>query len=198
MSINLKEATLNVDKNEDLLLWNAIIKDNEKSFSLLFKKYFAVLVGYGNSFSPNSEKVSDCVQDVFADLWIYRKSLNETVAVKAYLLSCVRNRIARMHKKDKVFQKTNSLDSVKFLFDFSIEHHLIADETTANKVAHLNKSLNSLPARQKEALYLRYHQALDVEQIASTLGVNYQSATNLLYRALQNLREQSKGYISVF
>ena len=70
------------------------------------------------------------------------------------------------------------------MFDFSVEHQLITDETIADKVLNLNKLLNDLPARQKEALYLRYHQGLSVEQIADMLDVNYQSANNLLYRAL--------------
>jgi RNA polymerase sigma factor (sigma-70 family) len=62
-------------------------------------------------------------------------------------------------------------------------------------VAFLNKLLNDLPGRQKEALYLRYHQGLTVDQIAEILDVNYQSANNLLHRALLHLRKEWKGTI---
>lgn len=186
-----------VTQNDDSVLWKNLKVGNEKAFSTLFEKYYTSLVRYGNLFSPFSEKVQDCVQDVFTDVWIYRESLNDSVVVKAYLLSSVRKRIARLQERDHIFRKTATVDSLEFLFDFSIEHQLIADEATADKVTRLNQLLNNLPGRQKEALYLRYHQGLDVEQIADLLQVNYQSANNLLHRALLNLRKEWKGNLSL-
>jgi RNA polymerase sigma factor (sigma-70 family) len=177
---------------DDSVLWCGLKTGDEKAFSTLFKKYCEHLIRYGNSFSSHAEKVQDCVQDVFADLWLYKHSLNEEVNVKAYLLSSVRNRIARLHERDHIFRNPASTDSIEFLFDFSIEHQLIIDENTADKVQQLNRYINLLPSRQKEALYLRYHQGLNVEQIADMLDVNYQSANNLLHRALLNLRKEWK------
>lgn len=191
----MKNTILHTDKIDDSTLWTDLKMGDEKAFSTLFKKYYGNLVQYGNSLSPHSEKVQDCVQDVFTDIWVYRQSLNDAVVVKAYLLSCVRKRIARDHERDHVFRQTTSMDSVKFLFDYSVEHQLILDEALAAKVAILNKLLNDLPGRQKEALYLRYHQGLSVEQVAEILNVNYQSANNLLHRALLHLRKEWKGNI---
>jgi RNA polymerase sigma factor (sigma-70 family) len=191
----LKNQTLQTDKIEDSILWGNLKMGDEKAFSILFKKYYGNLVQYGNSLSPYSEKVQDCVQDVFTDVWVYRQSLGEAVVVKAYLLSCVRNRIARLQERDHIFRQSTSMDSVKFLFEYSVEHQLILDEALASKVAFLNKLLNDLPGRQKEALYLRYHQGLTVDQIAEILDVNYQSANNLLHRALLHLRKEWKGTI---
>lgn len=188
----MKNPTITNNAIDDSTLWSHLKAGDEKAFSSLFEKYYGFMVQYGNSFSPFTEKVQDCVQDVFTDIWVYRQSLNESVVVKAYLLSCVRKRIARLQERDRIFRQTDSIDSIKFLFDFSIEHHLIADEATAAKAVQLNTLLNTLSARQKEALYLRYHQGLTVEQIADILQVNYQSANNLLHRALVNLRKEWK------
>jgi RNA polymerase sigma factor (sigma-70 family) len=193
----MKSQTLYIDTLDDTVLWRNLKEGDEKAFSLLFKKYYGHLVRYGNSFSPFPEKVQDCVQDVFTDVWVYRQSLNDSVVVKAYLLSSVRKRIARLQERDHIFRKTTSMDSIEFLFDFSVEHQLISDEATEEKVSHLNELLNNLPTRQKEALYLRYHQGLSVEQIADMLQVNYQSANNLLHRAVVNLRKEWKGDLSL-
>lgn len=182
---------------DDSILWRNLKKGDEKAFSILFKKHYSQLVRYGNSFLPFPEKVQDCVQDVFTDIWIYRHKLNDAVVVKAYLLSCVRKRILRSQERDRVFRLSTSVDSLKFLFDFSIEHHLIADEITADKVTRLNQLINDLPSRQKEALYLRYNQELTVDQIANMLDINYQSANNLLHRALLCLRKDWKGTVSL-
>ncbi|MEO7977264.1 sigma-70 family RNA polymerase sigma factor [Flavobacterium sp.] len=189
----MKSQILPLKIYDDHKLWSKLKAGDEKSFSLLFEKYYKDLISYGNSLSPYEEKVQDCVQDVFADVWVYRKSLQEDVIVKAYLLSSVRKRIARLFERDHIFRKTTSTDAIEFLFDFSIDHELIHDEVTAEHVLHLNTLLNDLPPRQKEALYLRYHQGLSVEQIAELLNVNYQSANNLLYRGLLKLRKEWKG-----
>lgn len=195
--MDLKNQILNTTALDDNQLWASLKAGDEKAFSTLFKKYYSYLIKYGNSFSPFSEKVQDCVQDVFTDIWIYRNSLSETVVVKAYLLSSVRKRIVRLQERDRIFNKSKSMDAVAFLFDFSVEHQLISDELTAGKVAHLNKMLNVLPARQKEALYLRYHHGLNVDEVAEVLNVNYQSASNLVHRALVNIRKEWKGNVAL-
>lgn len=189
----MKNQILNKAVLDDNKLWVELKAGDEKAFSTLFKRYYSYLIQYGNSFSPFSEKIQDCVQDVFTDIWVYRNSLSDTVVVKAYLLSCVRKRIVRLQERDKVFNKSKSVDAIAFLFDFSVEHQLISDELTAGKVAQLNKLVNDLPTRQKEALYLRYHHGLGVDEIAEILNVNYQSANNLLHRALVNIRKEWKG-----
>ena len=174
---------------EDTQLWTDLKAGDEKAFSMLFERHYEQLVRYGNSFSNDSDKIQDCVQDVFADIWLYKNNLGETTNVKAYLLSSVRKRISRLQERDRIFNKITSTDVVNFLFDFSIEHQLINDEVTADKVYQLHKLINLLPSRQKEALYLRYNQGLSVEQIAELMDVNYQSANNLLHRAVLNLRK---------
>ncbi|HJS00675.1 MAG TPA: sigma-70 family RNA polymerase sigma factor [Flavobacterium sp.] len=189
----MKNQILNKAIQDDNELWTDLKAGDEKAFSTLFKKYYSYLIKYGNSFSPFSEKVQDCVQDVFTDIWVYRNSLSESVPVKAYLLSSVRKRIVRLQERDRVFNKSKSMDEVVFLFDFSIEQQLISDELTSGKVVQLNKVLNVLPARQKEALFLRYHHGMGVDEIAKILNVNYQSANNLLHRAILYIRKEWKG-----
>ncbi|WP_163401178.1 RNA polymerase sigma factor [Flavobacterium fluviatile] len=193
----MKTQILTIKTYDDHKLWRKLKAGDEKSFSLLFEKYYGDLINYGNSFSPFAEKVQDCVQDVFADIWLYRESLQEPNVVKAYLLSSVRKRIARLYERDHIFRKITTTDSIEFLFDFSIEYELIDDETTAERVLYLNKLLNDLPSRQKEALFLRYNQGLSIEQVAEMLDVNYQSANNLLYRGLLKLRKEWKGSFSI-
>ncbi|QSW89133.1 MULTISPECIES: sigma-70 family RNA polymerase sigma factor [Flavobacterium] len=190
----MKTRALHLNSVDDNTLWNDLKNGDEKSFSLLFERYYNDLVNYGNSLSPYEEKVQDCIQDVFTDIWVYRNSLQTAVVVKAYLLSSVRKRIARLYERDHIFRKTASTDDIAFLLEFSVENDLLDDDyATKEKVHYLNRLLNELPPRQKEALYLRYHQGLSVEQIAEMLDVNYQSASNLLHRGLLTLRKEWKG-----
>ena len=185
----MNELKLRKDKSSDTTLWNQLRLGDEEAFSSLFERYYSTLVNYGKTLMTGEDRVKDCVQDVFVNIWTYRYKLNEAIVVKAYLLSSVRKRIARLHRREHIFSNIKSIDSLEFLFDFSIEDRLIADETTAKKVEQLNKSINQLSHRQKEAIYLRYHQGLSVEQVAEVLNLNYQSTKNLLHRAILQLRK---------
>lgn len=185
----MNELRLRKDNSSDITLWNQLRSGDEEAFSSLFERYYSTLVNYGKTLMTGEDLVKDCVQDVFVDIWTYRYKLNEVIVVKAYLLSSVRKRIARLHHREHIFSNIKQIDSLEFLFDFSIEDRLIADETTAKKVEQLNKSINQLSDRQKEAIYLRYHQGLSVEQVAEVLNLNYQSTKNLLHRAILQLRK---------
>ncbi len=185
----MKELKLQKDNSSDIALWNQLRSGDEEAFSSLFERYYSTLVNYGKTLMTGEDRVKDCVQDVFVDIWTYRYKLNEAIVVKAYLLSSVRKRIARLHHREHIFSNIKHIDSLEFLFDFSIEDRLIADETTAKKVEQLNKSINQLSDRQKEAIYLRYHQGLTVDQVAEVLNLNYQSTKNLLHRAILQLRK---------
>lgn len=179
----------NTEKSKDEILWNQLRAGDEEAFSLLFEKYYSTLINYGKTLMNESDTVKDCVQDVFVDIWTYRHKLGEAILVNAYLLSSVRKRIARLHEREHIFLRTKEVDTLEFLFDFSIEDHLIANEGMAAKVEQLNVLINKLPSRQKEALYLRYHQGLSVEQVSEVLNMNYQSTKNLLHRAILQLRK---------
>ena len=185
----MNELRLRKDNSSDITLWNQLRSGDEEAFSSLFERYYSTLVNYGKTLMTGEDRVKDCVQDVFVDIWSYRHKLNEAIVVKAYLLSSVRKRIARLHHREHIFSNIKHIDSLEFLFDFSNEDRLIADETTAKKVEQLNKSINQLSDRQKEAIYLRYHQVLTVEQVAEVLNLNYQSTKNLLHRAILQLRK---------
>jgi RNA polymerase sigma factor (sigma-70 family) len=185
----LEKIRSHINNISDSILWNKLRLGDEEAFSSLFERYYSTLVNYGKTLMTGEDRVKDCVQDVFVDIWSYRYKLNEAIVVKAYLLSSVRKRIARLYHREHIFSNIKHIDSLEFLFDFSIEDRLIADETTAKKVEQLNKSINQLSDRQKEAIYLRYHHGLTVDQVAEVLNLNYQSTKNLLHRAILMLRK---------
>src|SRR5690606_35344429 len=132
--------------------------------------------------------------EVFLDVWLYRENLSVPQSVKAYSLSGVRKRIARKLERDHLFKNSDELHDgrmgyqVEFHMNFTVLDELILDEDSRSQVNQINRLLNQLPARQKEALYLRYYQGLDIDQIAKLMDVNPQSVSNLLHRGIRYLR----------
>ncbi len=174
--------------HHDLELWNLLIDGDEEAYSGLFCKYYPVLISYGKSLTSRHVLVPDCVQEVFIEIWIYRKNLAVPSSVKAYLLSSIRKRIARRLERDHIFRHTREFADLEFSVNFNVLDEMITDEEARSQVYQLNKLLNQLPERQKEALYLRYHQELEIEQIAELMQINPQSVSNLLHRAIKHLK----------
>ena len=151
--------------------------------------HYRSLFSYATKFTRDSEFVKDCLQELFLEFWKNRATLGSTDFVKSYLFKSVRNKVCRELHKNRWHHHAEQL-SENYYFDveFSIEHHLIREQTlreTANKFSEL---LNKLPKRQKEIIYLRFYQNLEVSEIVEVMEISAQSVYNLIHKALANLR----------
>lgn len=154
------------------------------------RRYHGALVSYARKLTTDAALTEDAIQDLFIALWTKRGTLSQTTAVRPYLLASLRRALVRSMHRDRWMQATapDALET-SFLVQFSIEESLIEGETHQQQLRQLNHLLNALPPRQREALYLKFYQNLTNEQIAEVMHIGYQSATNLIHRALQFLRQ---------
>jgi len=152
--------------------------------------HYPHLYAYGTKFRKDREFVKDCLQDLFLELWKNRGTLGNTSHVKSYLFKCVRNKIFRAVQKNKWHSQATQLDN-NYVFDveFSIEHHLIREQTLRDTASIFSKVLNTLPKRQKEIIYLRFYQDLEIAEIVKVMDINAQSVYNLINKALSTLHE---------
>jgi RNA polymerase sigma factor (sigma-70 family) len=59
--------------------------------------------------------------------------------------------------------------------------------------------LKNLPAKQKEALYLRYNESMEYPEIAQVLNISVESVRKQVYRALNSIRKKfGKGGLVLF
>jgi RNA polymerase sigma factor (sigma-70 family) len=58
------------------------------------------------------------------------------------------------------------------------------------RLENLKSVLQQLPRRQQEAINLRFYHNFSNEEVANIMGLNYQSACNLIYAALAKLKIQ--------
>jgi RNA polymerase sigma factor (sigma-70 family) len=72
--------------------------------------------------------------------------------------------------------------------DFSSEENWIGRENDLVLKKQVRTAIGQLPARQQEVIYLRFFQNLMPEEIAGLLAINSQSVSNIIQRALSNLR----------
>ena len=175
---------------QETKLWDEFRSGLKPSFERLMKVHYRSLFTYGTKFTKDTEFVKDCLQDLFMELWRTRKSLSSTLYVKSYLFKSIRNKICReLHKNRWHLHAQPIEDNYYFDVEFSIEHHLIREQTLRDTASKFSELLNKLPKRQKEIIYLRFYQNLDVPEIVQIMEINSQSVYNLLHKALANLRD---------
>ncbi len=178
-------------KAKDSYIWDKFRDGNTSAFEIIYERHINFLANYGNRMCSNQEMVKDAIQDLFVDLWRNRSNLGNTESIKFYLAKAYRrNLIKKIVSANKFNQQIDSFESVNYGFELSHEISIIDAEIEEEKLTQLNKSLNKLPPRQKEALFLRFYSGLNYSEISEILEVNPQSAYNLVYRALEILRER--------
>lgn len=102
-----------------------------------------------------------------------------------YLIRSLRNNLLKAVQKEAKQQK---------LANISLENLPQVDNENDNQFEledrKLKKALEQLPERQKTAIYFKYYQNLSNKAIAEILGVEYQSISNLLQRAIKSLKSK--------
>jgi RNA polymerase sigma factor (sigma-70 family) len=174
------------EHTDDVTLWNYLRNGDEDAYSELARRHYRTLIQYGLRFTPNMQLVEDTLQDLLVHLWLHRQTINETPSVKFYLIKSFRHRILKTLKPIAEVELTEYM--VDLYPEFSCEESMIRTESDRALKKQIKTVIDRLPSRQQEVIYLRYFQNLKPEEIANLLSINAQSVSNIIQRALANLR----------
>jgi RNA polymerase sigma factor (sigma-70 family) len=177
------------NNSNDYELWESFRDGNDKAFSEIFNRHVQMLFRYGVKFITDEEMVKDSIQELFVKLYHNRQNLSSTDNIHFYLFRALKNKLidALYSRKDTV-----SLSSTVLPFEIANpeEPDMEDDWDRIVQKSRLNKGLQALTARQREAIYLRYTMDLSLEEISSLLEMNYQSVRNLIHRSVEKLRKE--------
>ncbi len=169
-------------------LWKKFKRGNQFAFSTLYQHYYPPLYFYALKTTRDQETAQECLQELFVTLWQSRTRLGDVASVKPYLFKSLRGILHRQITSQRMHSPLVSDERCAMIF--SQEDFMIQQEEDVYRQATLTKVLNALPARQREAVYLKYYEGLSYPQIAEVLQINYQSVVNLIYQAFQQLKKQ--------
>ena len=175
--------------SEEEQLWKHFTGGNEKALEELIRLFGKPLALYGRKLVKDDALIQDCIQEVYIQLWQYRSGLRQVTEIRPYLFTCLRRKIITALKRESIFVPNSPEPDLPFLIEFSVEARLIENELEAERVQTINRFINQLPKRQKEAVYLRFFENMSNDEIAEVMGIKYQTATNLIHDALSSLRQ---------
>lgn len=173
----------------DNILWDHIIQGEQHAYRELYELYAEMLFRYGLRYIKDTATIKDCIQDLFTDLYHYRKNLAVNVNIRFYLLRSFRRKIHGVVKKNAPLRHTADPEeyfSINYQPD--VEELLIAAEQQQEMLRLLARELNELPARQKEVLFLKFNCNLSYEEVAGIMKISVPTCRTLAYRAFRQLR----------
>ncbi|NML66245.1 sigma-70 family RNA polymerase sigma factor [Hymenobacter sp. RP-2-7] len=170
-------------------LWDAFRRGDAEALATLFDANYDALYSYGRKLTSDEELVKDCIQNLFQQLWRRRASIGAAPVVKTYLFKALRRHLGDETKRWSRHRHLLPAYSDSFEVTYSHEEFLISQQADAEQQHRLLAALNQLSKRQREALYLRFFDGFPYERIAEVMSLNTQSVRNLIFRALQVLRQ---------
>jgi RNA polymerase sigma factor (sigma-70 family) len=170
-------------------LWRSFRSGSREALNEIFEKYVRLLVAYGRNMTGDQGLISDCIQDIFVELWTKRELLTAQVnSIKYYLIQSVRRRIVRRLSADRRFSGQAIPANYDAEVEFHIEFNLIQDQTSREISFQMKSSVDTLSKRQQEAVYLKFYGNLTYEEIASIMNTNVKAVYNLIGKSILLLR----------
>ena len=178
----------------DIEYWQNFLEGDEMAYTALYRTHVQAMYRYGMSLVSVSEAfVFDCIHDVFTEIWAKRQRLSVPQNVRYYLLHALKIRILHLlQRKEGRTDPISQTDFDNLWAEPSPEDLFMDKEDSRNKQELVQKLIAQLPPRQQEALRLRFVEAFDYNEIGETMDMNRQSAQNLVFRAVEKLREWLK------
>lgn len=175
---------------EDGSLWRRLKAGDASALEQLFRIHYQILFDYGLKLTRQEELVKDSIQEVFAYIWERRQNLADADSVRAYLLVSLRRQLLHaLAGQQKQHSAYEALSSDPIEEGFSAEDLLIFNESALAKKLAFKKAFSKIPARLREALYLKTYDGLTYKEIAAVMKVRPQVARNYVSEAFQRMRD---------
>lgn len=176
-------------------LWYSYKEGDVKALEGLYEQYYSPLTNYGFKFTPDNVCIEESMQDLFLMLWQNRERIAHPAVVKQYLyLTFRRILLGKLEYGPSRQAEELGGEHIPFRLKVRDAHPLIREERMADINAKVGTLQHTLTNREREAVFLKYYEGLSYEEITAIMHMNINSTYQLLYRALERLREQYGGF----
>jgi len=178
-------------------LRDEFVRGDDNAYSDLYNLYAKELYAFGLSLRAKTDLIEDAIHDIFVEIYTHRQNLEKVDNLKYYFLAAFRNRLFFLIKKDSNSFEITENDTVDLQEKDSQEIWIEKEEENEKQIL-IKRLLSELTQNQREALYHRFVEKMSLEEIATLMNINYQSAKNLIHRSIKKLKSVTAFTLLLF
>lgn len=187
-----------MQKEDDKYLIDQIKKGNTQAFEKLFDRYFQWLHNVAYNRLQSSDVADDLVQEIFADLWEKRKTLDLHTSATAWFYKSMQNKVYQFIRHQGVRSKE---EYIKRIQDRYYKLNSLPESDDEIKYQELNKlitfQLNRLPEKTRNIFYLSREKQYSHGEIAKQLNCSPKTVEYHIGKVLKEMKTTLKGYLIV-
>ncbi|WP_040285213.1 RNA polymerase sigma factor [Sporosarcina koreensis] len=170
---------------DDAVLISAIQQGDEDAMAQLVRRYYDEILRYIYRLGSPYEEAKDLTQETFVAMLQALPAYKEQGTFKAWLYRIARNRA--------MIYVTRTRRSVEFTDEHDSLHQVSDLEDQFSDRSDVQELLASLPAKQRDALILKYYHGFTAKEIATITKTTVPAVKSRLFQGLQKLRKRAKG-----
>ena len=176
---------LNIDQlSDEELMANFIHQKDQKSFELLYQRYFDSLSKYLGWLNNDLGKGKDIAQNIFLKIYQKPNSFDYSKVFKIWLFSIAKNQTKNEWRNEALRIKHQNL--------FSDQQKITASQNIPNdtRLRDLKSALDSLSENHREVFVLKYSNNLTIQEISEICNCSVGTVKSRLFYALQKLKNK--------
>lgn len=170
----------------DTELVDLIKKDNTAAFEELYNRHVLSLLNIAYQKLQSEEEAQDIVQDVFLQFLLKKNELKHTNNIAGYLHTSLKNKILDSIRKKKIRQEKKHNYEIAHLFEDLNTTYQNPEELIKTKelALQIDRILEELPSRSKEAFSLSREQDMSYKEIAGHMNISIKTVEKHISKAL--------------
>ena len=176
---------------------NQFLTADEQTFNSLYHQHWEFLFRLAYKKTGSADDAYDLVHDLFADLWKQISELSIEGRERAYLVSCLYNKIFN-YFRSKGLREKHYKNLETFLAHYAITdpEHALQQQEQEQAIIHqtIEKEITGMPDKMKKIFIRNYYHEQSIDQIAGDLSISRQTVKNQLHIASKRLRRAMKQF----
>jgi len=183
----MNNTTLHTDNDN----WLGLLQGNKEALYRLYKDYYHILFFTGLRHVRDANLVKDVIQQQFLYFWEKRHSMIEARNVRSYIIISFLRRLTNDWIKAKkiIHLEVAWSEKEEEIIEISCEERLIVKEYNEFLRKNMLNIVNSLPARQRELITMKFYEGLSYDAIVEKTGLTPRTVYNKIHEALNKIRQ---------
>ena len=161
---------------------------NQQAYEHLVKRYQKAVVASALSITKSQFMAEDAAQDAFVTAWMKLNVLQEPKKYGAWVCRIAKNCALNMISRYRSFIPLDLVDNMDIFDD--VTQNPMELYTLSEEKSEVNKSMEKLPERVREIIYLHYFEELSIAEIANRMRISEGTVKWQLHDGRKRIRKE--------